>query len=60
MCRAFKSLELICVFIVFCSVTMSVLFDRGNRRSQLEVEPLQPVALEGLSDSERQSCSFEV
>lgn len=47
----FKSLELICVFIVLCSVTTSILFDRGIRRSQLEVEPSQPVALEGLSDS---------
>lgn len=29
----------------------SELSHRGIRRSQLEVEPLQPVALEGLSDS---------
>lgn len=50
-CSVFKSLELICVFIVLCSVTTSILFDRGIRRSQLEVEPSQPVALEGLSDS---------
>lgn len=39
------------MFIVLCSVTTSILFDRGIRRSQLEVEPSQPVALEGLSDS---------
>lgn len=36
---------------VLCPVTTSVLFDRGMRRSQPEVKPSQPVALEGLSDS---------
>lgn len=39
------------MLIVLFSVTMSILFDRTIRRSQLEVKPLQPVALEGLSDS---------
>ena len=40
-----------CVRTVLCPVTTSVLFDRGMRRSQPEVKPSQPVALEGLSDS---------
>lgn len=34
----------------------SVLFDRGIRRFQPEVEPSQPVALEGLSDSGSPVC----
>lgn len=33
------------------SVPPPLLFDRGIRRLQLEVEPSQPVTLEGLSDS---------